>query len=133
MLALELEIQKVLVHMEESGHAVDWEALREQEAYGRPFEEHMAEKAREHLGGMAGEDYSRLNFKSPLQMRKALYGDLGMTTSRVTKTGQLSTDAVALEGLSRQYPAVKKSAGGPRGRQPRQSTHKVGQGVLHGP
>lgn len=108
MLALELEIQKVLVHMEESGHAVDWEALREQEAYGRPFEEHMAEKAREHLGGMAGEDYSRLNFKSPLQMRKALYGDLGMTTSRVTKTGQLSTDAVALEGLSRQYPAVKK-------------------------
>jgi DNA polymerase-1 len=109
MYDLEMRIMDVLCNMEEAGHAVDWDALCEQEAYGAPFEEAMTNAARSALGKMAGEDLSQLNLRSAPQMRELLYGKLGMHTTRKTKSGELSTDQTALEALSRQHPPIKKA------------------------
>lgn len=108
--ALEMKIFEILCDMEDAGHAVDWEALREQEAYAEPFKEYMTQAARDGLARMAHKevDYTTLNLNSAPQMRTALYEDLGLSTTRKTKGGALSTDAIALEGLSHNHPAVKK-------------------------
>jgi len=106
---LEMKTVELLCDMEDAGHAVDWDALREQEVYGAPFKEAMTEAARAALTKMVpGTDFSTLNLNSSPQMREALYGVIGLKTTRTTKSGALSTDAIALESLSRQHPAVKK-------------------------
>lgn len=108
MYSLEMMISDLLCDMEDAGHATDWEALAEQAQYAEPFKEHMTKAAREGLGEMAGTDYSGLNLGSAKQMREALYGEIGLSTTRLTKGGEASTDAQALETLSREHPAVKK-------------------------
>jgi DNA polymerase-1 len=99
-----------LCDIEDAGHAVDWEAMEEQCLYGEPFMEQMEVAARESLALMRGPDtdYSTLNFNAPKQMGKVLYEDLNLHTTRKTKTGNLSTDATALERLAKEHTPVKK-------------------------
>lgn len=105
---LEMRVMELLCDMEDAGHAVDWEALEEQFEYAEPFKEHMTKAARDGLSEMANADLSALNLNSSKQMREALYGQIGLSTTRLTGKGEFSTDAIALEGLSREHPAVKK-------------------------
>lgn len=106
---LEMRVLELLIDLEDAGHAVDWIALGEQAALAEPFKEHMIIAAREGLSKLAGGvDYSTLNLNSAPQMRKALYQDVGLSTTRKTDKGELSTDATALEGLSKEHVAVKK-------------------------
>lgn len=105
---LEVQTMELLCDMEDAGHATDWDALNEQQEFAAPFEEHMKKAARDGLTIMSGQDQSGLNFNSAPQMKKLLYGEMGLTTTRLTKKGEPSTDAVALEALSRDYPAIKK-------------------------
>jgi len=108
MYELEMRILPVLCDMEDAGHAVDWAALREAYAVGLPFEMEMQVAAKAMLSQMAGEDLSALNLASTPQMREVLYSKIGLKTHRRTDKGEMSTDAIALERLSREHPAVKK-------------------------
>lgn len=105
---LEMKTMDLLCDMEDAGHAVDWEALNEAYTFAAPFEERMIDAARRGLSDLTGEDQSALNLGSSLQMRKVLYEDMGLSTTRKTKKGELSTDATALEALSREYIPIKK-------------------------
>lgn len=105
---MEMGTMELLCDLEDAGHATDWPAMFEQHEHAAPFEEYMTKAARDGLSEMTGQDQSALNLKSSAQMKRVLYGDLGLTTTRLTKKGEPSTDAIALEGLSRDYPAIKK-------------------------
>ncbi|MDH2415814.1 DNA polymerase [Nocardioides sp. CER19] len=105
---IEMQIMFILCDMEDAGHEVDWEAIEKARMLGVPFEEEMKNAARAMLSKMAGEDLSSLNLASTPQMREALYTKIGLTTNRTTAKGELSTDAQALEALSKEHPAVKK-------------------------
>jgi DNA polymerase-1 len=112
--AVEMHILPIVCDMEDAGHEVDWEAIREAYALGLPFEEEMKSAAKSMLSQLAGEDLSKmndgkgLNLASAPQMRTVLYEKIGLSTTRQTPKGEPSTDAIALEGLSREHPAVKK-------------------------
>lgn len=105
---LEMQTMELLCDMEDAGHATDWESLNYEHSLAGPFEAQMVHAARQGLGEMSGMDLSTLNLKSPKQMKQVLYTDLGLSTTRKTKTGEPSTDAIALESLSREHPAIKK-------------------------
>ena len=105
---VEMRVVRVLCDMEDAGHAVDWAGLREAYAVGLPFEMEMQIAAKTLLSEMAGEDLSALNLASTLQMREVLYDKIGLSTPRRTAKGEMSTDAIALEALSREHSAVKK-------------------------
>lgn len=108
MYQLEMAVMWVVADMEDAGHAVDWEAIRSALATGQPFEEEMKTSAKALLSNMAGEDLSTMNLGSTPQMRDVLYNKIGLHTNRKTEKGELSTDAIALEALSREHSAVKK-------------------------
>ena len=93
---VENPLVRVLARMEHIGIAVDIKAL---------------EKIREHLNAqvntltaelhrVAG---SNFNLNSPVQLRKILYEDKGLTPGKKTKTGY-STDAATLEKLHDEWP-----------------------------
>ena len=93
---VENPLVRVLARMEHIGIAVDIKAL---------------EKIREHLNAqvntltaelhrVAG---SKFNLNSPVQLRKILYEDKGLTPGKKTKTGY-STDAATLEKLHDEWP-----------------------------
>lgn len=106
---MEHRIMLLLCDVEDDGHAVDWESMTEAYSYADPFLERMTEAARGMLGTMAGEDLSDLNLNSSPQMQTVLYDKIGLsTTRRSKKTGNMSTDKIAMERLSREHPAVKK-------------------------
>jgi DNA polymerase-1 len=106
---IEVAIAKVLVSMEATGVAVDWDALEENAQRYPLFRANMEDSVRVGFGSIApeGVDVSGINFGSSKQMQKLLYDDLGMKTTRTTGSGAMSTDAQALEGLSHTYPMVK--------------------------
>lgn len=113
MYDLEMRIMNLLCDLEDAGHAVDWASLSEQEVYGYPFMEHMADAARQQLSAMSGQDESSLNFNSSKQVSEVLYERIGLSTTVMTKGGKsgepkMSTSNIALEGLSREHPAIKK-------------------------
>lgn len=113
MFGLEMGILEVVADMEDAGNGVDWVEMRKHQSYAEAFHVSMEHAARKGLGQMAGRDLSALNFGSSKQMQDLLYGQaegqLGLRTTRLTKSGAMSTDAIALEELSREHPAIKKA------------------------
>jgi DNA polymerase-1 len=93
---LELPLATVLARMERAGVLVDFEALGvlavEMDATLRKLEE----KAH----AIAG---SELNLASPKQLEAVLFDELGLKSTRRTKTGR-STDAEALEAIVDDHP-----------------------------
>ena len=95
---LEMPLLRVLQRIEERGIRIDAQVLaRQAEAMGLEIAALRA-KIAEHAG------YD-LNPDSPQQLQKFLFEDLGLETSRKTKTG-FSTDAAVLEELAAYHPAV---------------------------
>jgi DNA polymerase-1 len=95
---LEMPLLRVLQRIEERGIRVDAHVLaRQAEAMGLEIAALRA-KIAEHAG------YD-LNPDSPQQLQKLLFEDLGLETSRKTKTG-FSTDAAVLEELAAYHPVV---------------------------
>ncbi len=97
---VEIPLITVLVHMEETGVALDRPYLevmsREMEQQLRALEETIYE--------MAGE---RFNINSTQQLAKILFEKLKLPTGRRTKTGY-STDAAVLEKLAKDYELPRK-------------------------
>jgi DNA polymerase I len=93
---VENPLVRVLARMEHVGIAVDVKALEE-------IRRHLTEQVdslTETLHRIAG---STFNINSPVQLRKILYEDKGLTPGKKTKTGY-STDAATLEKLKDQWP-----------------------------
>lgn len=109
MYQLEMGIMECLADMEDAGLHVDWEALKQHRGMSESFLARMEASARHGLGEMAGRDLTTLNLGSTKQMGELLYDELGLRTTRTTKSGAMSTDAIALEGLARENPAIKKT------------------------
>lgn len=117
---IECGIVQLLVELEDWGMHVDWEAMEAERRLALPFEARMEKAVKSGLGALAGRDLSTLNLGSTKQLKELLYRDLGFETTRLTGTAQkqiaagkerwevMSTDAVAMEGLSQKHPALKK-------------------------
>ena len=105
---LEMEILKVLVDMENRGMAADWASMEQARDEGLEFLEKKVLETKQLLGEMAGKSLLDMNLKSIPQLRKLLYTDIGLTTSRTTKKGDnLSTDSIALTKLAMDHPPIK--------------------------
>jgi len=93
---VENPLVRVLARMEHIGIAVDITALEK-------IREHLNEQVNSlttELHRVAG---STFNLNSPVQLRKILYEDKGLTPGKKTKTGY-STDAATLEKLHDEWP-----------------------------
>lgn len=94
--------------MEDEGVLVDWNFYREASARCHTFTDRYQAEIQTALSRLAGEQIT-VNLASPAQVQEMLYGRLGMPVRRRSrKTNKPSTDKVALTGLSKQYPVVKK-------------------------
>ncbi|HHH30258.1 MAG TPA: DNA polymerase I [Polyangiaceae bacterium] len=96
---LELPLREVLVEMEQRGVLVDPKQL---EAYGEEMEEQLARLEKEGYEA-AGQEF---NLASPRQLETILFDELGLKSSKKTKTGR-STDHEALEAIADQHPLPK--------------------------
>lgn len=113
MFNLEHQIMRLMADVEIYGAYVDWAGLTEAQQQAAAFVERMEKSVRQGLTDMVGRDLSDLNLGSSAQLRDVLYEPppigLGLAASRFSdKTGIASTDAIALEKLSRQIPPIKK-------------------------
>lgn len=120
MYAIEHGISELMKEVEQHGMAVAWEELESEYSNALPFREHMERAVKTSLSDLALRDVSEINLGSSKQMKELLYRDLGYTTTRLTDSGRkaenddwepwkkMSTDAVAMEGLSKDVPAIKK-------------------------
>ena len=113
MWTVEHEIMRLMCDVEEYGTYVDWEGMKKAYSQGPGFVARMEKFVRDGFSEMVGRDLSDLNLGSAPQLRAVLYDPpptgLGLKASRTsTKTGNASTDAVALEKLSRESVPVKK-------------------------
>lgn len=110
--SVEMQILVLMSQAEEYGVGVDWASMQEALAQYETFRPRFEKKVREEFAEMTVDPEVKelartANFGSAVQMRKLLYNGLGMSTTRTTNKGELSTDAKALEALSRKHPAVR--------------------------
>lgn len=111
---LEMAILPITCEMEDEGVRYDWNYMREGAQRAKTFKDRLALEVNNDLTTLVqqrdpAEQPIRINLGSWKQKSDVLYGKLGMTTRRKSrKTGNMSTDKVALKGLSMQYPVVKK-------------------------
>lgn len=109
---IEMAVSALMAEAEEYGVGVAWADMQKDKQHGDTFRPIYDAAVREHLGSMSNDPRVRekakvVNFGSSPQMRQLLYEDLGLTTTRTTGTGALSTDAQALESLSRNHVGVR--------------------------
>ena len=95
---VELPLVKVLARMEDRGIAVDVDELR---AISEDLTSRVGE-LEQRVEDLAGHPFK---VNSPKQLQEVLFGELGLTPGKKTKTG-FSTDASVLEGLRGAHPIV---------------------------
>lgn len=108
---IEREILGILLDMAEVGIAVDWDGIATDFGRFEFFYDQMENRTRQMFEEATGRSLTTLNFRSALQMRKLLFDDMGLHSTRMTKPNKdgaqsLSTDETALEALRHQHPAV---------------------------
>lgn len=109
---VEMEILTVVCEMEDTGLRYDWAFMREGAEHGKAFLSLLQNKVSKDLSSLT-EHPVNINLASPAQISKVLYGELGMKTTRLTKSSQnggekkMSTDATALKGLAKDFPVVR--------------------------
>lgn len=105
---LEMGIMEILCDMEDAGVAVDWEGMARARAKAEPFLAKMEAEVKAELGAKAGRSLVAMNLGSAKQMRELLYEEMGLSTTRTTKAGELSTDGVAMAKLAKDIPEIRK-------------------------
>lgn len=96
---IEVPLARVLAHMETIGFAVDSEGIR---SYGEVIQK-QADEIQQQVFEAVGYEF---NINSPKQLGEALFGKLGLSHGKKTKTGW-STGAETLEKLRYESPAVE--------------------------
>jgi DNA polymerase I len=99
---IELPVARILAEMEETGIAVDGEALKAISAELGTKLEHMERESYR----LAGRQF---NLNSPIQLRQVLFDDLKLSAKGLKKTkGGFSTDADTLEKLAAVHPLPRQ-------------------------
>lgn len=117
MYTLEHQIMKVMADLTWHGTIVDWESLEKAYAQSQIFAPRMEQNVKVSLGEMAGRDLTELNLNSAVQIKKLLFDELGLSTTRLTKKGEedasledwqrMSSGKDALVSLANDFPAIK--------------------------
>jgi DNA polymerase I-like protein with 3'-5' exonuclease and polymerase domains len=105
---VDMAIMHILCDMEDEGIVINWDFLRDGSRRATTFNGKQLNEIKADLTALTGHNQSALNVNSQPQLQAVLFDQLGMKTSRKTPGGKPSTDAVALESLSKRYPVVKK-------------------------
>jgi DNA polymerase-1 len=108
MQKLEHAIMDLMAEVESYGVAVDWQGLELAHAQAEMFIPELEAEVKRRFSEWAKTDLSAVNLGSSSQMSKLLYETLGLSTTRLTKGGKMSSDSIAMEKLSKEYPTVKK-------------------------
>jgi DNA polymerase-1 len=118
MQGLEHRIAMIMADVERYGVSIDWPGMEKAYAQAQTFVPNMEAAVKKGLGALADRDLSEVNLGSPQQMKKLLYHDIGLATTRMTKGSEnssdkeewqkMSTDAKALKTLADKHSAVKK-------------------------
>lgn len=114
---LEHHILKIVEDMERKGTSVDWAGIEEAQSQADTFVPAMEAYVKDELGKLVGRDLSELNLNSPPQLKKLLFQEIGMSTTRLTKKGaeagegmedwqKMSSDKKSLVALAEEYEAV---------------------------
>ncbi len=109
--SIDMKLIPITAKMEDYGIKYDWQFMADGAAEGKLFLDKQDEEIQAGLSEMVGEEI-KINLNSHAQVYNVLYDKLGMTTNRLTKNKdqekrKMSTDKIALEGLSAKHPAVK--------------------------
>lgn len=105
---LEMQISELMADVEDYGVSVDWVLMEKAHQEGEAFYPRLESEIKSELGAMSGKNLSTANLRSPKQLQELLYGELGMTTTRTTASGAMSTDTVALNKLANENPPLRK-------------------------
>lgn len=108
-------LREVLPEMGRTGLMYDWSMMREGAERAEIFREHMRQEISEELTEMVGHPIN-INLGSPKQISEVLFEKLKMKTTVYTPNTRnkpknerkMSTGALALKGLSKQYPVVRR-------------------------
>ena len=95
----ELALLPVLVRMQQHGIRMDSGVLHEMSA-------DMFRQLGEIETGIYASVGHQVNLNSPAQLSDLLFKEIGLTSTKRTKTGHFSTDANSLEGLKGSHPVV---------------------------
>jgi DNA polymerase I-like protein with 3'-5' exonuclease and polymerase domains len=105
---VEMGILPIACEMEDNGLLYDWSFMRDGLQRGEAFRERMSAEISADLSEMLGEPVS-LNLASPKQVADVLYNKLGLPAKHKSrKTGNPSTDKIAMKTLSARYPVCQR-------------------------
>jgi DNA polymerase I-like protein with 3'-5' exonuclease and polymerase domains len=104
---IDMAIMEILCDVEDEGIEIDWPFLREADQRAKSFNTKQHKEILAELSALTGRPIS-ININSSPQLGKVLFEELGYKSVRKTKGGAPSTDAVAMEALSKKYPVVKQ-------------------------
>lgn len=111
---IEMEVLKIVCRMEDYGLGYDWAMMAKSRSELEQFIVLQNQEIQAHLSKAVGRAVN-ISLASPKQVSDMLFGELGMVTTRFTKsvdkkTGakKMSTDAIALTSLAKEHPVVRK-------------------------
>lgn len=104
---VEMGIVPILARMEDHGVQFDWAAMERVKSEAEKFAALMRQEIMSCLSQMTGKPVD-INLNSSAQVADVLYTQLGMTTTRLTKSNKMSTDEKALSGLAKKHAVVKR-------------------------
>lgn len=109
--SLEMRIAEMLGEMREVGVTVNWDAIENHHEMFETFLHSMQLSTRRKFEQETGRELVNLNLRSTKQIGELIFGPkeeggLGLTGTRTTDSGALSTDDKALTTLRKQSPAI---------------------------
>jgi DNA polymerase I-like protein with 3'-5' exonuclease and polymerase domains len=110
---LEMDVIPCVVEMDAEGIVFDWQTMRETAVKATDFAGALREEILGDLTVMRNEagieGQCQINLGSPPQLAKVLYEELGMPAKHKSrKTGNPSTDKIAMKELSLKHEVIKK-------------------------
>lgn len=107
MFRVDMSLVPILAAMEDRGIALDWATMAKWDARAQQFADAMRMEIMSDLSKETGEVVD-INLGSAPQVSGVLYGKLGLRTTKLTDSGEMSTDAKALAGLAKKHPVVQR-------------------------
>lgn len=104
---VDMGLVPIIAAMEDRGLAIDWAAMSRWNTRALSFADALRAEIMRDLSGAVGEPVD-INLGSSQQVAKVLFDQMGLRTTRLTGSGNMSTDAKALEGLAKKIEVVRK-------------------------
>ena len=108
MRTLEHKIMKIVADLEDYGVTADFDGIKDAYKLSTNFHPNMERAVKVSLSELAGRDLDELNLNSAQQMKKLLYHDVGLSTTR--QTAKPKADAEDWEKMSTDAKAMTERA-----------------------